>query len=45
MKNGGVACKAYAVAYPESSPAGLRSNSSRLLARDDVAARVRALRG
>ena len=44
MKNGGVACKAYAVAYPESSPAGLRSNSSRLLARDDVAARVRALR-
>jgi phage terminase small subunit len=46
MKNGGVACKAYAVAYPDAarSPAALRSNSSRLLARADVSARVRALR-
>ena len=45
MQNGGIACKAYAVAYPDvTSPAALRSNSSRLLARSDVADRVRALR-
>lgn len=45
MANGGIASKAYAVAYPEvTSDLARRAHASRLRARPDVAARIRELR-
>jgi hypothetical protein len=45
MSNGGIASKAYAVAYPEvTSDMARRAHGSRLRARPDVAARIRELR-
>jgi hypothetical protein len=45
MANGGIASKAYAVAYPEvASDLARRAHASRLRARPDVAARIRELR-
>jgi hypothetical protein len=45
MSNGGIASKAYAVAYPEvASDLARRVHGSRLRARPDVAARIRELR-
>jgi hypothetical protein len=45
MRNGGIASKAYAVAYPEvTSDLARRAHGSRLRARPEVAARIRDLR-
>jgi hypothetical protein len=45
MTNGGIASKAYGVAYPEvTSDAARRAHGSRLRARPEVAARIRELR-